>query len=447
MSVAISGDTAVVGARRDDNASGVDAGSAYVYVRSGPPGNEVWAEQAKLIGANLYELAGSETGISVAISGDTALVGSWLWPNVTATGAAYVFVRSGPPGGEVWTQQAVLNNPQFGAYQYYGYAVALEGDTALIGSLATPGGYGGSAYFAARTGSPGGETWNQQQVHPSDGVAGDQFGNSVAMSPSQDTAVVGAWLDDNDGGVDAGSAYIFVESGNSWIEYAKLTASDGAADDRFGVKVAISGDTVVVGAYQDDDAGSQSGSAYVFTRSGTPGSEVWIEQAKLTASDAAAGDQFGASLALAGDTAVVGAYAADNAGGVDAGSAYVFTRSGATWTQQYKLTAPAAGADDWFGAAIALSGKTPVIGARQDDHAGGINAGSAYVFDISTCPLPGDCDLDGQVNLEDYAGFPACMSGPTSPFSAGCECYHLDGDADVDLEDLALLQRAFAPAP
>ena len=123
---------------------------------------------------------------------------------------------------------------------------------------------------------------------------------SVAIAG--DTIVVGAWLDD-DNGTDSGSAYVFTRTGTTWTEQAKLTASDGAADDQFGISVAIAGDTIVVGAYRDDDNGTDSGSAYVFTRTGT----TWTQQAKLTASDGAADDQFGSSVAIAGDTIVVGA--------------------------------------------------------------------------------------------------------------------------------------------
>ena len=449
ISVAVSGDTAVVGARRDDNASGVDAGSAYVYVKSGPPGSEVWTQQAKLIGTTSDGLvAGSESGIAVAISGDTALVGSWLWPSGHATGMLFVFVRSGPPGSEVWTQQAALQCPQFGSFEYFGYSVALEGDTAVVGSLAAPGlNVGGQAFFYARSGPPGGEFWTSGQKFPSDGVPGDQFGNSVAMSPSQDTAIVGAWLEDNAGGTDAGSAYVFsrtVTPPNGWVEQAKLIASDGTADDRFGVKVAISGDTAVVGAYQDDHAGGgNAGSAYVFTRSGT----VWTEQAKLTASDAAAGDAFGVSLSLSGNTVVVGAHGDDHAGGADAGSAYVFTRAGTVWTEQFKLTSPDPAADDWFGVAVALSGDTSVIGARQDDHAGGTNAGSAYVFSVGpacTIFIPPDFDHDSDVDGGDLATFESCASGPAILPLGDCIKADFDGDNDVDQSDFGIFQRCYS---
>jgi hypothetical protein len=444
-SVAIDGDIAVIGARRDDNETGVDAGAAYVYARSGSGPNVFWTQQAKLIGTNTTGgYPGSETGISVAISGDTAIVGSWLWPSVQAIGAAYVFVRSGPPGNEVWTQQAFLTNTGFfGAFQYFGHSVALQGDTALVGGLQQPGlNVAGLAIFFERTGPPGGEIWTPDAVHPSDPVVGDQFGNAVAISASEDTAVIGAYAEDNAGGVDAGSAYVFTRTGtpqNPWVQQAKLTASDGAADDRFGVKVAINGagDTIVVGSYQNDDAGSNSGSAYVFVRTGSPGSYVWTQQAKLTASDAALGDHFGVSLALgeSGDTAVIGAYADDNTGGSDAGSAYVFTRAGTVWTEQYKLTSPDGDAEDWFGAAVAFDGDTLLIGARQDDNAGGTNAGSAYVFEclIGGPTCPGDTNGSGAVDVDDLIavilGWGACGNCAKCPAD-------VNGSCAVDVDDL-----------
>ena len=142
------------------------------------------------------------------------------------------------------------------------------------------------------------------------------------------------------------------------LEQAKLTASDGAANDHFGVSVAIAGDTIVVGAYGDDDSGSDSGSAYVFTRTGT----TWTEQTKLTASDGAAGDQFGTSVAITGDTIVVGADLDDTA----SGSAYVFTRTGTAWMEQAKLTASDGAAVDSFGISVAIVGDTIVVGAWLD---------------------------------------------------------------------------------
>ncbi|MBK8430868.1 MAG: hypothetical protein IPL28_06050 [Chloroflexi bacterium] len=211
----------------------------------------------------------------------------------------------------------------------------------------------------------------QAKLTASDAAANDNFGVSVAVSG--DTAVIGAYQDD-DGGSNSGSAYVFTRSGEVWSEQAKLTASDAAANDFFGISVAVSGDTAVIGAYQDDNVGSNSGSAYVFTRSG----EVWSEQAKLTASDPAMNDWFGYSVAISGDTAIIGAYLDDD-GGSNSGSAYVFTRTAGVWSQQAKLTASDPAMDDWFGYSVAISGDTAVIGAYQDDD-GGSDSGSAYAF-------------------------------------------------------------------
>ena len=158
----------------------------------------------------------------------------------------------------------------------------------------------------------------------SDGAASDYFGDSVAIDG--DTLVVGARYDDDNGSA-SGSVYVFIHSGIIWTQQAKLTASDGAADDRFGSSVAIDGDTIVVGALLNDDNGTDSGTAYVFTRSGT----TWTQQAKLTASDGALDDEFGQSVAIAGDTIVVGADRDDDNGNRQ-WIAYVFTRSGTAWT-------------------------------------------------------------------------------------------------------------------
>jgi hypothetical protein len=157
-----------------------------------------------------------------------------------------------------------------------------------------------------------------------------------------------------------------------WIEKQKLLASDGATNEFFGYTVSLDGDTALIGAptrYSTD-----TGSAYVFTR--TTG--TWTQQAKLLASDGVTGDDFGRSVSLSGDTALIGAYYDDD-NGEHSGSAYVFARTGTTWTQQAKLTASDGAADDWFGESVALDGDTALIGAHGDDN-NGPGYGSAYVF-------------------------------------------------------------------
>jgi len=214
----------------------------------------------------------------------------------------------------------------------------------------------------------------EAKLTASDGAASDYFGWSVALSG--DTALVGADNNDDDG-ANSGSAYIF-ERNNSgadnWGEVKKLTASDGAAGDIFGYSVGLSGDTALVGAWGDD---SGQGAAYLFERN-TGGVDNWGEVAKLTASDGAASDSFGSSVSLSGDTALVGAPYNDTFG-----SAYIFKRNSGgvdNWGQTKIITASDSAAGDEFGSSVALSGDTALVGAYFDDD-DGANSGSAYIFE------------------------------------------------------------------
>jgi hypothetical protein len=190
-----------------------------------------------------------------------------------------------------------------------------------------------------------------QLLHPA-GAANDLFGRTVAIAGAGDTVLVGARFDDVGANTNQGSAYVFVRSGSTWTQQAKLTAADGVATDLFGNSVALSGDTALVGAYYDDvGAIGGEGSAYVFVRSGS----TWTQQAQLTAADSANSDQFGISVALSGDTALVGAWLNDVVT-TDQGAAYVFVRSGSTWTQQARLTVADGAPFDQFGFSVALGG-------------------------------------------------------------------------------------------
>jgi hypothetical protein len=160
-------------------------------------------------------------------------------------------------------------------------------------------------------------------------------------------------------------------------QLSKLVAADAGAYDSYGVSVALDADTLVAGSYYDDHEGGESaGSAYVYIRSGGSGTGGWTQQAKLVASDAAAGDYFGRSVAIDGNTILVGAYYDDHAGGQDAGAAYVFVCQAGVWTQEAKLIAFDAAANDLFGISVALQGDVVAVGAIQDDHAGGADAGA-----------------------------------------------------------------------
>ena len=208
-----------------------------------------------------------------------------------------------------------------------------------------------------------------------DGNNGDQFGGTVAISG--DYALVGAASDKVGTNASQGSAYVFVRNGNTWSQQAKLTASDGAAFDKFGWSVAISGDYALVSAYTDDiGANVNQGSAYVFMRDGTN----WTQQAKLTAGDGAANDEFGSSVSISGDYAVVGASKDDVLATVNQGSAYVFLRNGTNWNQQGKLTAGDGAASDELGISVVISGSHVIAGVPRDDINANVNQGSAYVF-------------------------------------------------------------------
>ena len=272
-------------------------------------------------------------------------------------------------------QQAQLTAPDGGAGDYCGSDVAISGDTALVSAPRhRVGGNAmqGSVYVFVRSGT----TWSlQAQLTAADGAGYDEFGTSVALFG--DTALVGAYSDDVGVNVDQGSAYVFVRTGTTWSQQAKLAASDGAAADSFGFSVALSRDTALVGAHRADvGSHADQGAAYVFVRSGT----TWSQEARLTAADGDAGDGFGCRVAADHERALVGAYR-DLVNLHDSqGSAYVFVRSGTTWSQEAKLTASDGAVFDWFGTAVALSGDTALVGAVWHTVGANYRQGSAYVF-------------------------------------------------------------------
>jgi hypothetical protein len=316
------------------------------------------ANMSKLTAAD--GVSGDSFGRSGALSGGTALVGMYADDDGgSASGSACVFVRE---GGR-WLQQAKLTASDGAAGDCFGYAIALAGNTAIAGAAWNDGmgADAGAAHVFVREGT----TWVQQaKLAASDGAAGDAFGYSVALSG--DTALVGAGWDDDKGGA-SGAAYVFVRQGTAWVQQAKLVAEDGAVSDHFGYSVALAGDTAIVGADGDD---SNRGAAYVFVRQGT----TWVQQAKLIASDRAGGDYFGRSVALAADTVLVGAPNDDYYG-----SAYVYVRQGASWVQQAKFRANKREYGGNFGCAVALAGEKAAVGAYADYDRGDYS-GSAYVF-------------------------------------------------------------------
>ena len=290
----------------------------------------------------------------------------------------------------------------------FGGSVAVDGDTMVVGATYNRDkGFGsGSAYIYTRN-VAGSLTagWTQRaKLLTSDGAASDYFGVSVAISG--DTVAVGAY-GDGDKGSSSGSAYIYTRNvaGSltaGWTQRAKLLASDGAARDNFGWSVAISGDTVAVGAYGDDDKGSSSGSAYIYTRNVASSLTAgWTQRAKLLASDGAAGGYFGRSVAISGDTVAVG-HENDDDKGTNSGSAYIYTRDDAgsltaSWTQRAKLLASDGAAGDYFGASVAISFDTVAVAAYSDDD-NGPGSGSAYMFAL---PLKIPCAGEGMTLTEE----------------------------------------------
>ncbi|MHC4977238.1 MAG: FG-GAP repeat protein, partial [Planctomycetota bacterium] len=354
-SVDIDGNWAIIGSYLDDD-NGDASGSAYIFHWDG----SAWVEEAKLFPSD--PAASDQFGYSVSISGDTVTVGTNFG---TGTGAAYVFTRS----GSVWTEQQKLFASDGIANDRFGKVVSIDGDTAVVcapRALGTGATNDGAVYVFTRTGT----VWAEQdKLLASDGAASHDFAESVSLDA--DSVLVGAPNHNEE----HGASYIFVRAGSSWSEQAKIIPADIAQFDQFGGSVAIDGDTAVIGSHGDDDDGSASGSAYVYTRSGTS----WSQQDKLTASDAEAGDLFGYSVAIEGDTAAIGVYG-DDIWATDQGSVYVFDRSGTTWSQTATLTDFDGKVNDRLSVSVALSGDRAIAGAWFDDDTAGANQGSAVIL-------------------------------------------------------------------
>jgi hypothetical protein len=383
-SVSISGDGsyALVGVYMDDGPAGTpqpNYGSAYIFSRSG----STWTFQSKITAPDPGP--GDSFGKSVSISSDGsyALVGAVRDDDgVSNSGSAYIFSRSGTS----WTYQSKIRAPDPVPYGAFGKSVAIssDGSYALMGAVAADGPAGtpqpayGSAYIFSRSGT----SWTfQSKIGAPDAEQYDNFGESTSISSDGSYALVGAVAED-DGGTQAGAAYIFSRSGTSWTFQSKITAPDPAASDYFGGSVSISGDGsyALVGSEFDDDVASASGSAYIFSRSGS----TWTFQSKITAPDPAQSDFFGSSVSISGDGsyALVGAYNDDDVA-TNSGSAYIFSRSGTTWSYQSKITAPDPAQDDLFGWSVALSGdgSYALVAAIADDDVAPAS-GSAYIYNL-----------------------------------------------------------------
>ena len=362
--VAVWGDTAVAGAPQDS----METGAVYVYQRLGP----MWMPTEKLTADD--GVPGDRFGASIAVCGDTVIVGADL-ANTSAgedAGAAYIFVHA----DSAWSQQAKLTAPVAEPYTYFGWDVAVDGDTVIVGELwgdAAGVDKAGAAHVYTRSGG----LWTHRRtlVSPVPRTY-ERFGCSVDLH--RGTAVIGADSANTPTIDNTGAAYVYTGSGASWTYRQKLVASDAAWGMFFGDPVKVDRDTIVAGARYTD---GQRGAAYVFRRAA---SGTWSQEAKLVATDRAAGDYFGESASVSGDVVIVGAYGCDTTGGVNAGAAYVFRRSGTAWPQLSKLTASTGAANDQFGSAVAVRGGVVLVGAPADDNERGVDAGMVYAYAART---------------------------------------------------------------
>ncbi len=515
--VALSGGLAVVGAPGDDS-PGPGTGSAHLF-RLGAANCDV--EQFRLTGSDSN--GGDEFGFAVALRGDTAVVGA---PNtfneeLNNTGSAYVFEQP-PLGWQDMFQNAILNKSTIHSKDGFAKSVAIREDefVVLVGSpgecLAGSGcdcdpnnfDFGCGAVFVFHKPLFGWEDKTEDSIITADdGEVADHFGVSVSLSGT--AGLVGApWEDEPCGGgtnCDAGAAYVFRSNatGWNWIQEAKLTAADAQSGDEFGTSVSISGNVAIVGSPFDDEAAADDvGSAYVFRFD--PQSGQWNQEARLTASDGVAFDDFGISVSISGDLAIVGAWHDDEVCEdpefCNSGSAYVFRFNGFDWNEEAKLSASDASAFDSFGASVSVDGDRAVAGAILGEAVpGGVtNSGAAYVFEGL-----GDCDESQTTDLCDILNNPSLDCCPPhdccdSTHGAGCsnatiekcvckklgaccmlwwsdECVALveslpacgacdpggngiidscedcmadfDGDGEVDAADLAALLGAWGPCP
>ena len=376
-SVAISGDTILIGASTEENFRG----SAYVYEKGAGWANGSANQVIKLTASD----RGVEDyfGISAAISGDIIVLGAQMDDIGTNTdqGSAYVFEKL----DGIWTQTAKLVAADGASEFYFGNKVAVSGNTIVVGSIGDDenGDLSGSAFiFEKLVGS-----WTQTaKLTATDGAAGDTFGSFITFDG---TSLVISATHGND---NKGAVYIFEKLVGNWTQTARLTASDGAADDNFNT-AAISGDTILVGAAYNDDHGDASGSAYIFEKP-VSGWEDMTETVKLTASDAAISTHFGTTVAINGDTAVVCKRGDNN---FKKGAIYIFEK-GDGWengsaNQVDEILDTTGTPTDGFGMAVAMNADTIVVGSIYSHS----NTGSAYIFALpaTTYTISGNAGVAG----------------------------------------------------
>jgi hypothetical protein len=429
----------------------------------------------------VMKVSGSDTGpndafgLSVGIDRDVIVAGAvWDSPKGSQSGSAYVFERT----GDTWAQVVKLVPDNGNAFAHFGRSAAVGGNTVVIGAQGedTGGADSGAAYVYERIDG----VWTPtQMLKAADAAPGDDFGWNCDIDG--DTIIVSGLHNDDLGG-DSGAAYIFVRQDGTWIQQAKLLPGDGGPDDQFGHDVAISADRAVVGAYHHNEGGDNAGAAYIFERTG----DTWTQTAKLTALDKNEGYHFGRFVELDGDVALIGSPLWWPA---DYGASYVFRLEGGAWNQEVKLHSETVKIQEWFGSSVAIqgdmaisgsfyitgnhpgkarihkrmkdgswvgadvfapggvngdgfgraltvSGDTLVVAANQeDDH--GLNAGSIYIFELDCTPFcPGDFNDDGALNVLDFVAFQLA-------FVAGDPLADVNDDGMLSVLDFVVFQILF----
>lgn len=403
--MAASGNVAVVGAHQADGT----AGAAYVLRFDGFS----WQEEAKLVASDAT--IGDSFGNSVAIDGDLIVVGAWDNEgegdgDLRETGAAYVFRYDGAD----WNEETRLTAYDHRRFDHFGSSVSVHGDVVIVGAYGdddpaiAPEYNSGSAYIYRHDGA---EWGLDQKIAHADPHANGYFGLSTAIA--EDMVFVGT-PGDNDA---AGSVYLFTYNGANWSQQTALTPSDSGLGDEFGFSVSLYGNSLLVGAWRYEGVATDMGAAFLFQDDGAG----WLEEAVLTAGDAASHDRLGRSVALGDGFAIVGSYFDDDDGN-KSGSAYMFRPVEGEWVQDHKFTAFDAVGEDQFGFAVAVSGDKALIGAQLHD-AVGTNSGQVYAYNgLTDCTDP--CETGALAKLtspnpqaEYWFGYAVDVSGDVAVIS------------------------------
>jgi hypothetical protein len=368
--VSICGNYAIVGAPYDDGAAGTDQGSVSFYQYNGTN----WVLMQKITDAT--GAVNDLFGISVSVSGNYAVVGAYLDDGAAGTdqGSASFYQYNGTN----WVLMQKITDATGAANDYFGYSVSISGNYAIVGAYMDDG-VAGTDQGSVSIYQYNGTNWVlMQKITDAIGAAIDYFGNSVSISGNY--AIVGASKDDEAIGINQGSVSIYQYNGTNWMLMQKIQDATGAANDFFGYSVSISDNYVIVGAaYDDGVAGSDQGSVSIYQYNGTN----WVLMQKIQDATGAADDNFGCSVFISGNYAIVGAYHANGAAGPFQGSANIYQRVGLGWGKLQFVTDPGGNASEVFGISTAIddTSKRFLIGAPG--YAGGAAFGKALFGKIN----------------------------------------------------------------